>query len=135
METDSPVVLPQMTDKRIRHVKGMIRSRKTAFSPFLLRGTAVFLQELCHRAAVKAIHGTVEKLRIPKNIGEKLFRFTGIGVIASSLSRDIDLLPGLFVVLQNGDLRSAVRCGAGCHKSCSPCTDYNNFLFLCHISP
>ena len=124
-----------MTDKRIRHVKGMIRSRKTALSPFLLRGTAVFLKELRHSTAVKAIHGTVEKLRIPKNIGEKLFCLTGIGVIAPSFSRDIDLLPGLFVVLQNGNLRSAVRCGTGCHKSRSPCTNYNNFLFLCHISP
>ena len=124
VQPDPDVLLPQQAGQRLCDVAGFFGNGKDALSALYRDRAAVPFQQGHHILRRKKVQRAVKKPRIAGDLGKEPVPVAVIGQVAAAFAGDVDFLPKLFVLFQQGDVRP--RTGgedSGHHAGCAASDD------------
>ena len=116
------------------NVARLIRKRKHPSAALCFERQAVFLQEPHESRRRKRTDRTYKKLRVARNVFQKLRGRAIVCYVASALSRDIDLFPRLFIFFKDGNGGARRSRGICRHEPGRTRADHCHF-FHCRTTP
>ena len=116
----------QLIRQRTDDVRGMVGNRENPVSPLRFQGAAPLLKKILYSRIVKPVNGAVQEPGIADHAVEQLLHVAGVCQIAAALSRDVDFLPKLFILLKKEHRMPLPGCGCGRHHARGPAADYDH---------